>query len=47
MELGKDNQIWDKVITLKAIEVKTQPKISTSCDTLCHVHKCDASLEIN
>jgi hypothetical protein len=34
MEFGKENKIWDKVITLKNVEVKTQLKISISCDTL-------------
>jgi hypothetical protein len=27
--------------------VETQPKISTNSDTLCELHKCGASLEIN
>ncbi len=47
MEFGKKNKFWDMVITLKTIEMKTQPKISTGCDTLCHLHKCSACLEIN
>jgi hypothetical protein len=38
MESSKKNIIWDEVITLKVVEVNTQPKISTCCDTLCHVH---------
>jgi hypothetical protein len=47
MECGQKNKIWDKVITLKVVEMKTQSKISMGCDTLCHLHKCSASLEIN
>jgi hypothetical protein len=27
--------------------MKTQPKIATSYDTLCQLHKCSACLEIN
>ncbi len=47
MEFGKQNKIWDRVIILKTIEVKTQTKISIGCDTLCQLHKCSVSLEIH
>jgi hypothetical protein len=47
MEYGAKNKIWDGVITLKIVEVETQPKISINFDTLCELHKCGASLEIN
>jgi hypothetical protein len=47
MKFGKENKIWDKVITLKIVEVKTQPNISIDCNTLCHLHKCSVGLEIN
>jgi len=47
MEFHKENKIWDMVITLKIVEVKTQPNISIGCNTLCHLHKCSVGLEIN
>jgi hypothetical protein len=47
MEYGVDNNIWDGVITLKIVLVEIQSKISTSCNTLCQLNKCSASLEIN
>jgi hypothetical protein len=42
MEYGVENKIWDGVITLKVVEVETQPKISTTIDALCESHKCGA-----
>jgi hypothetical protein len=41
------NKIGDEVIILKAIYMETQPKFLTTSSTLCELHKCGASLEIN
>ncbi len=47
MEYGAKNKIWDKVITLKAIQMGSQPIISTISNALCEIHKCGLGLQIN
>jgi len=46
MEFGAKNKIWNKMITLKPILMKTQPKIFKGSISLCQLDKCSACLEI-
>ncbi len=43
MKYGLENKIWDKMINSK---MESQPKISTTFDSLCELLKCGAGLEI-
>jgi hypothetical protein len=47
MEFGAKNKIWNEMITLKPILMKTQPKFFKGSISLCQLDKCSACLEIN
>jgi hypothetical protein len=47
MEFGAKNKIWNKMITLKPILMKTQPKFFKGSISLCQLDKYSACLEIN
>jgi len=47
MNLVQRIKIWNEMITLKPISVKTQPIIFKGSILLCQLDKCSACLEIN